>query len=327
MAEAGNANWWGDWVKTVKEKTNSVVEFMKKDLDEFANTVQRETSTFVTSATNTLKEKLKVEDGETTGSVMKRSVSDFLNTVSNAVTLPKEENEDEAIVMRNSEPVILSRFELQVLLLQRESSTYLEDPNEDGYEEWTNNFDLGSKHNELAELMASNVDVRKWYCSLVPAQVSHGVFWLRYFYRVHQLMQAEEKRFRLKQRAERNEPEEINWDDEEDGFGKHVPTAQEMDKLFSDYQKEREEETRMNHSFTDLSREVFVSVPDSATDVSTNPTENGEPPAPSSSTGSTDEEWEKNFDVEVTEDEIRQALSSDTSLIDKKECEEWETWQ
>lgn len=55
---------------------------------------------------------LQIEDDKSTANVVKRSVSDFLDTVSNALVVQREEDEDQAIIIKNSEPVILSRLEV-----------------------------------------------------------------------------------------------------------------------------------------------------------------------------------------------------------------------
>ena len=53
------------------------------------------------------------------------------------------------------------------------------------------------------------------FSAQVPAEVSHSLFWQRYFYRVCQLRQDEERRADLKKRAETVQQQDIGWEDGE----------------------------------------------------------------------------------------------------------------
>ncbi|XP_032877042.1 BSD domain-containing protein 1-like isoform X3 [Amblyraja radiata] len=51
----------------------------------------------------------------------------------------------------------------------------------------------------------------------VPNEVAHNDFWYRYFYKVHELHQEEERRTALKERAEQTaHSEDLKWEDDED---------------------------------------------------------------------------------------------------------------
>ena len=50
--------------------------------------------------------------------------------------------------------------------------------------------------------MVNNASVREHYKSMVPDQVSHKLFWKRYFFKVHLIELQEARRNVLKKRAE-----------------------------------------------------------------------------------------------------------------------------
>lgn len=213
---------------------------MKKDLDEFSQTVQHETKSVVSNAAGALKEKLKIDSTESAANKVKRSVSTFLGTVSQALTPEKEENDDELCVIRNNEPVIMDRLHAQLYTLQNDPCTYLEDPIEKDYDEWIKKFDLESRNTELSDIMVTNVEVQELYTKLVPTSVSHIVFWHRYFYKINRLLLAEERKRVIVERA--NQPtgtEDVVWDDIDDDFtvNKELPDHI-TDQLLADYEKE-----------------------------------------------------------------------------------------
>lgn len=359
-----------------------MLEFMKKDLDEFTSTIQQETSTLVNSTAATLREKLNIEDDKSTANVVKRSVSDFLDTVSNALVVQREEDEDQAIIIKNSEPVILSRLELQLLLLQKDANTYLEEPSDlDDYQAWLATFDLDSRRKELTELLVSKAELRTLYNDMVPSQVSHAVFWNRYFYHVHRILEAEERRLALKKRADRSKNDsELAWDDDED-TSRYNLTSQEADRILDAYQKECEEleahakessnlrsrsEPALASCLTQPSPDQHQTIPENSApkdngDVAPqNPSttgaeksadvehritptttqmepeiQNGEPKeqlsltshsSHSSKDESLGEEWEKDFDIGVTEEDVQKVLKQESVTGSNQEDDEWENW-
>ncbi|XP_063598438.1 BSD domain-containing protein 1-like isoform X4 [Penaeus indicus] len=222
MAEGGrnDGSWWG-WIQSAGEKVVSqsteVLEFVKKDFDEFTKVVSEEASSVVSSTANTLKEKLKLDDDESTASNVKKSVSGFLNHVAEVFTPPPDDGDQEAIVIRNQQPVILNRLQAAIYAISQDPETFTMDPEgeETQYETWVETFDLEARQTELSDLLVNNQPLRHHYTTLVPAQVSHVVFWHRYFYKVSRLEAAEARRQELKQRAEKTNTEsELVWDEE-----------------------------------------------------------------------------------------------------------------
>ncbi|XP_069997252.1 BSD domain-containing protein 1 isoform X11 [Penaeus vannamei] len=215
-----DGSWWG-WIQSAGEKVVSqsteVLEFVKKDFDEFTKVVSEEASSVVSSTANTLKEKLKLDDDESTASNVKKSVSGFLNHVAEVFTPPPDDGDQEAIVIRNQQPVILNRLQAAIYAISQDPETFTTDPEgeETQYETWVETFDLEARQTELSDLLVNNQPLRHHYTTLVPAQVSHVVFWHRYFYKVSRLEAAEARRQELKQRAEKTNTEsELVWDEE-----------------------------------------------------------------------------------------------------------------
>ncbi|XP_069997249.1 BSD domain-containing protein 1 isoform X9 [Penaeus vannamei] len=243
-----DGSWWG-WIQSAGEKVVSqsteVLEFVKKDFDEFTKVVSEEASSVVSSTANTLKEKLKLDDDESTASNVKKSVSGFLNHVAEVFTPPPDDGDQEAIVIRNQQPVILNRLQAAIYAISQDPETFTTDPEgeETQYETWVETFDLEARQTELSDLLVNNQPLRHHYTTLVPAQVSHVVFWHRYFYKVSRLEAAEARRQELKQRAEKTNTEsELVWDEADEDFGGDVEIPEEVQtKLLEDYERECEE--------------------------------------------------------------------------------------
>ena len=110
-------SWWG-WLQTAKDKvvsqSNEVLEFVKNDIDEFTKVVTEETSAVVSSTTSVLKNKLKLDEEDSTANNVKKSVSGFFSHVADVFTLPPDDEDEEAFVISNQQPVMLSRLEVMI---------------------------------------------------------------------------------------------------------------------------------------------------------------------------------------------------------------------
>jgi len=109
-------SWWG-WLQTAKDKvvsqSSEVLEFVKNDIDEFAKVVTEETSTLVSSTATVLKEKLKLDDEDSTASNVKKSMGGFLSHVAEVLTPPPDDEDEEAFVINSKqEAVELSRLQV-----------------------------------------------------------------------------------------------------------------------------------------------------------------------------------------------------------------------
>ncbi|XP_022097067.1 BSD domain-containing protein 1-like [Acanthaster planci] len=219
-------SWWGGWIEAAKQKSAVALEQMKKDLNEFGSTIQRDTSTAVASSAGVIRESLNTEpDESSTSSRVKKGFSDWLSGLSESLA-PKNPGIDEETHQPASSKTshhIFDRAKARLHSMQIDAGTYCTDPEGPPhvYEEWLQSFDIDRYKGDISELLVANTDVRAIYTKLVPAVVSNADFWGRYFYKVHQLEQDEARRTALKERAEMTssqtfDEEELQWDDDEE---------------------------------------------------------------------------------------------------------------
>ncbi|KAF2362185.1 BSD domain [Trinorchestia longiramus] len=247
MAEGGEeASWWG-WLQTAKDKvvsqSSEVLEFVRNDIDEFRKVVSEEASTVVSSTATALKTKLKLDEDDSTAANMKKSMSGFLSHVADVFTPPPNDEDEEAFVIANQQPVMISKLEAAVYSHIQEPDLFLEDPKEEAdYTAWLETFDMEAKQVEIADLLVSCKPLHKQFSNLVPQQVSHSLFWHRYFYLVHRLQQQQEKRQQLTSRvtssAAAAEEDSLLWEDDET-IGADVDIPEDVQtRLLQQYEQE-----------------------------------------------------------------------------------------
>lgn len=241
--------------KMVKSKSMEVMKAVSTDLGEVKETVSHYADPLkpiVGGATNTVKKALKEIDEATDEmadvaiSGVAKGATNIWNMASGYASQMFVEEDLEAtalLVGGTGEPIILDRLQAQLHALASDPETFLQDPHPSDQtpEEWTQwlaDLDLDRRQGEISELMINNVNIRKHYSKLVPGEVSHKLFWARYFYKVHLIEKQEVKRQVLKKRAEQTKEEsdgELNWDDDEDVV--EIP-EDVQDKLLKEYEKE-----------------------------------------------------------------------------------------
>jgi len=241
--------------KMVKSKSMDVLKAVSSDLGEVKETVSHYTDPLkpiVGGATSMVKKGLKEIDEATDEmadvaiSGVAKGATNIWNMASGYASQMFVEEDLEATAMMvggSGEPIILDRLQAQLHALASDPDTFLKDPHpsDQSQEEWTQwlaDMDLDRRQGEISELMINNVNIRKHYSKLVPGEVSHRLFWARYFYKVHLIEKQEVKRQVLKKRAEQTKEDsdqELNWDDDEDMV--EIP-EDVQDKLLKDYEKE-----------------------------------------------------------------------------------------
>ncbi|KXZ43720.1 hypothetical protein GPECTOR_82g254 [Gonium pectorale] len=93
-----------------------------------------------------------------------------------------------------------SRYEAEVAAMQRDSSTYCDEPEDaEDYARWKADFSLTGVQADIARITAENAFMAELQSRLVPIIVEHEDFWSRYFYRLQKLQQKEEQRQQLAQ--------------------------------------------------------------------------------------------------------------------------------
>lgn len=108
-----------------------------------------------------------------------------------------------------------SRFETDVTSMQRDSSTYCDEPEDvDHFSEWQASFDLEAAKPEIARLISDNTFMSELQSRIVPVVVTYDDFWTRYFYRLKKL---EEKHAQLAALTMRGmDEDEVGWGSEEE---------------------------------------------------------------------------------------------------------------
>ncbi|XP_076033428.1 BSD domain-containing protein 1-like isoform X2 [Oratosquilla oratoria] len=350
ILRSSDGSWWG-WIQNAKDKVVSqsaeVYEFVKKDIDEFTKVVSEEASSVVSSTATVLKEKLKLDEDNSAAHTMKKSVSGFLSHVQEVFTPPPDDEDQEAIVIRNHQPVILDRLQAAVYAVCQDPATFLTDPEgeEQQYEQWLLTFDLETRQSELSDLLVNNQALRQQYTKLVPAQVSHIVFWHRYFYKIQSLENADRRRQELKKRAEETKTadSDLVWDDDEEFGGDEEIPEHIQDKLLEDYQKECEEKERKTSS-KDLSEldtcDTEEKLPDAEKVESSQSNEKIEElnvdvgkdqettskPSPTS-TESNEDEWEKVEAADTDSSPEKSSQSKSNTPQSTEKDEEWVNWE
>lgn len=218
---SGIGGWkFGDLIKTIATKSETVIETYRRDLQEFGSGLKKE---------------IEVAQGslETVGSV----IDEFGNTVlkgtaqiisqgTDAILAPDHESDssDSNNQGYSSQQSLnskkYSRFESQVRAIQGDASTYCEEPEDlEDYEKWKSGFVLEEKREEIEGLLEENGAMESIYKRVAPNIVDDETFWSRYYFRVYKLKQAEDVRANLVKRAiSVEEDEELSWDVDDDEY-------------------------------------------------------------------------------------------------------------
>lgn len=241
-----NNNWWGSWINAAKSKGTEVLEFVKKDLEEFGSAVKSEASSMVTSTGAVLEKTLKLDEPESTASNMKRSFSSFLGQMNTVLNPSPDDSDTEAILItEGSESVTLTKLQMAIYELQKNEKTFTQNPEEclnKKYECWLEIIDDQLSEERLTKHLTSSVTLNNQYLSLVPDQVSHQLFWKRYLFRkaliedelAHQEI-AEKREVKENQITE----ESLQW---EKDFATDIDlTEEEQIKLLEQYENEKKQ--------------------------------------------------------------------------------------
>ncbi|CAN6876722.1 hypothetical protein Bca4012_069626 [Brassica carinata] len=212
---------FGGLMKTIADRSESVIETYRRDLEEFGTGLKKE---------------IEVAQGSlgTVGHAIDELGSTVIKGTAEIIAHGKEailaagDNESDSSDNNNSgsnrrdsfSSKPYSRFDAQVRAVQGDVSTYSEEPEEDSdeYKKWESEFSLEEKGEEMEMLLEGNGEMRGVYKRVVPGVVDHETFWFRYFYKVYKLKQAEDLRANLVKRAALDDEEELSWDidDEEE---------------------------------------------------------------------------------------------------------------
>ncbi|ORX82907.1 hypothetical protein K493DRAFT_342119 [Basidiobolus meristosporus CBS 931.73] len=246
--------WGGTLTKAIekaKKQSEDVVNVYKKDISEFASVVAADTTQTFGSLTKKISDlKTTLQDEETSqnlppalkttsrligastktaeqfvsrwGSGLSKFISDAI-----VITPTEEEHLEEEEEDSSKKIIIMDRKEVQLSLIRLKEETYLSDPtteeNADAedvekFKQFSETFEVTDYTDEISELLKANPELQELMQQIVPTHVPYEKFWLRYYFRVFEIDEKEEKRKQLvNDAAVNNEEEELfNWDDDDD---------------------------------------------------------------------------------------------------------------
>ncbi|PIK45048.1 putative BSD domain-containing protein 1 [Apostichopus japonicus] len=225
-----SSEWFGSILTAAKEKSSAALQQMSKDIQEFGTTIQKDTTQAVATSASKIGQNLKPEDEEedvkedkSTTEHLRDGFLSFLTNVSKTLATPENVTGEEYIVHPRDSHVF-DQTKARFHAMQVDPATYCNEPDDplDDYQNWLESFNVEDMKGDISELLVANSQVRSIYTKLVPAAVSHGEFWSRYFYKVHLLDQDEARRNALKERAEMTSSqhleEDLGWGDEDESW-------------------------------------------------------------------------------------------------------------
>ncbi|MBN3272357.1 BSDC1 protein, partial [Polyodon spathula] len=207
-------------------------DFIKRDLAEFTNVVQRDTACTIAATASAVKDKLAVEGSSDATQKVKKGLSNILGVITDTLAPPPDKTIDCDVITLVATSAgtteVYDSTKARLYSLQADPATYCNEPDgpPEAFEAWLVEFNFEEKKAEVSELLVSSPSIRALYSKMVPVAVSHAEFWQRYFYKIYQLDQEEARRIALKQRAEQtSQSEELGWEEEEDEFLGAAPSS------------------------------------------------------------------------------------------------------
>ena len=311
-----------------KKAAESSTEFLKTDLAEFSKVLAEETDETVKDVkevSNIIGETISdwaknISAAATVGGTQTFSLgaaaASFTGTFSSSISRGFQNSANfynSNSGKTNQKVNFASAFDARLHNLRTDTSTYCAQPEDEAdYDLWRETFELDSQATKatISDLLVASQEVRNLYTKLVPSAVPHQEFWQRYFYRLDALERAERQRNAIMERAgksEEEDEEDLSWggDDEEEISGKEEKNVEKQvddiqDPLRSDAEESvkdvKEEESNLN----DVDEQEANKIKDEAED----------------------EDWEKEFEMDMTADEIENALKNND--VDSDNLDDWE---
>lgn len=216
--KSGNSSWWSSsWnslVQTAKEKSMNAFELIKNDMVEFGTTMSNDISQVSTQ----IQDNSFIETVKT----LAPQISSKQNNSSSTTITNHPSNKHENKLKNSSQNKTYDRFQTELLTLQNNQETYLNDPtnNLNEYHEWKDSFVNIEDSNKgiISNLLIENSVMRSLYSQLVPAQISNKEFWSRYFFKAKLIEDENRKRTNLIEKAtsqvNENSYEKMSWDED-----------------------------------------------------------------------------------------------------------------
>ncbi|GMI95872.1 hypothetical protein like AT4G13110 [Hibiscus trionum] len=237
-----NTTWsFGGLIKTLADKSESVVESYRKDFEEFGSGLKKETEIIRSVASRAVNDSLEIgatvaqEKLESVGQAIDdigisvwKSTAQIISHGKDSFLSPSDDDNSDSgssssrrlsIISNNSiNGKRYSRFEMQIRALQSDRSTYCMDPEDlEDFENWKLGFNLEEKKGEIEDLLSENSVIRNILEELDSDEGESVRYWCNYFYKLNRLRKAEEARVKLVNRAISGEEDgNLSWDIDED---------------------------------------------------------------------------------------------------------------
>ncbi|KAK1278926.1 hypothetical protein QJS04_geneDACA003313 [Acorus gramineus] len=226
----------GGLIKTFASTSETVIQTYRRDLEEFRSGLKKETEIIKEAASRAVKDlPVSIEAGASVAQGSLESVGQAIDALGSSVSdilfqsSPLDEafadgdpSESSSMARGGGGSRQYSRFDAMVMSIQSDPATFSEDPEDVAeYQRWIEGFSLEGKEGEIGELMGEEGGVLEgMYERLVPEVVDDGMFWRRYFYRLHKLRVAEDARANLVKRAiAMDDEEDLSWEVDDDDEG------------------------------------------------------------------------------------------------------------
>ncbi|KAI3668192.1 hypothetical protein L6452_43269 [Arctium lappa] len=237
---------FGDLVKTLTTKSESVFETYRRDLKEFGSGLRKESDLFREVASRAVKElPSSIDVGTSAIDGVFKSTADFISQGTESLFIASSGVDDSDASERRDRSGLnsrrYSRFDAQLNAIRTDTRTYCEEPEDvDDYNKWKLGFVMGDNKDEIEKLVGDDGVLAGIYSKLVPIEVDDGTFWYRYFYKIHKFKLQEDLRAKLVKRSlSADIEEELSWDidDDDDDDEQQEEVKEAFDHLRSNTSK------------------------------------------------------------------------------------------
>ncbi|XP_066260710.1 BSD domain-containing protein 1-like isoform X2 [Euwallacea similis] len=303
---SNTSSWFNSWLNAAKNKSTEVLEFVKKDLEEFGTAVKNEASNVVSSAGSAVEKTFNLESPDSTVNSVKRSFSSFLGQVNTALNPGPDDEDTEVLIVENSETHQLNNLQRALYELQKTPETYMCDPDpslKQQYECWLEILDGEQLSDDrIAKHVNSSEVLKKYYAKLVPEILEHQMFWKRYLFK-KALLEDEVARKEMMEKRELKEKEQgiveehqnadtLKWEHDFSSSNLELTEEQQI-ALLEEYEKEQKTRPLCSKKVLDKQTPAPTRASENLSKADSSASLGGTP-----SGGSTDDDWEKIGDVE-----------------------------
>ncbi|XWS08694.1 hypothetical protein CRYUN_Cryun40dG0023100 [Craigia yunnanensis] len=236
-----SATWsFGGLMKTLTDKSESMIVSYRKDFEEFGSGLKKETEIIRSVASRAVNDSLEIGASvaqeklesvgqaiDDIGSSVWKSTAQIISHGKDTFLSPSDDDNSDSENPNNKKLNFsnnsisekrYSRFEMQIRALQSDKSTYCMEPEDlEDFENWKLGFNLEEKKGEIEDLFNENPVIADIFKEVVSDEVESKRYWSNFFYKVSRLTKAEEARAKLVKRAISGEEEEdLSWDIDEE---------------------------------------------------------------------------------------------------------------